>query len=198
MLTTEMSDATQPPAAPSGLEEICAFVNTLELPLDRPLRDALATPEQLRSWLAARGFSLKAVSEADWRRTLEVREALRQLLLNNSGEADEAELRAALRLLNAEAERAALRLHFAADGTARLEPASAGLDGFLADLFGSIYAAMHDGTWPRLKACCNDDCQWAFVDHSKNRSGKWCTMAVCGSRMKTRAYRQRQAARGST
>ncbi|MGH2778535.1 MAG: CGNR zinc finger domain-containing protein, partial [Actinomycetota bacterium] len=31
----------------------------------------------------------------------------------------------------------------------------------------------------------------AFYDHSKNRSGKWCTMRVCGNRAKTRAYRER-------
>jgi predicted RNA-binding Zn ribbon-like protein len=44
-----------------------------------------------------------------------------------------------------------------------------------------------------LKICTNDECQWAFYDHSRNRSGAWCTMAVCGNRMKGRAFRRRQA-----
>ncbi|HKC76276.1 MAG TPA: CGNR zinc finger domain-containing protein [Chloroflexota bacterium] len=44
----------------------------------------------------------------------------------------------------------------------------------------------------RLKICRNETCRWAFYDYSKNRSGAWCTMAVCGSRSKARTYRQRR------
>ncbi|HEX6654657.1 MAG TPA: CGNR zinc finger domain-containing protein, partial [Candidatus Limnocylindria bacterium] len=33
-----------------------------------------------------------------------------------------------------------------------------------------------------------------FFDRSRNRSGTWCTMAVCGSRMKSRSYRSRRRA----
>ena len=62
----------------------------------------------------------------------------------------------------------------------------------LARLFAIILAAHIDGTWPRLKACRNDICRWAFYDTSKNQSGHWCSMAICGSRRKTRAYRARQ------
>src|SRR5256885_5523159 len=47
-------------------------------------------------------------------------------------------------------------------------------------------SAMTDGTWARLKACRNDQCQKAFYDTSKNRSGAWCSMAGCGSRLKDR------------
>ena len=51
---------------------------------------------------------------------------------------------------------------------------------------------MENDTWPRLKACRDDTCQWAFYDHSKNRSGHWCSMEVCGSRHKARQYRERR------
>src|SRR5207237_71821 len=51
-----------------------------------------------------------------------------------------------------------------------------------------------DGTWARIKACRNDRCQKAFYDTSKNRSGAWCSMAGCGSRLKARAYRHRRTA----
>jgi len=60
-------------------------------------------------------------------------------------------------------------------------------------LLATMYDAMATGTWVRLKACTNDECQWAFYDHSRNRSGAWCTMAVCGNRMKGRAFRRRHA-----
>jgi predicted RNA-binding Zn ribbon-like protein len=52
---------------------------------------------------------------------------------------------------------------------------------------------MANGTWERLKACAlHDTCEWAFYDWSKNRSGTWCDMKVCGNRSKARAYRERQ------
>jgi predicted RNA-binding Zn ribbon-like protein len=51
---------------------------------------------------------------------------------------------------------------------------------------------MADGSWSRVKACQNDTCRWLFVDGSRNRSRTWCTMAICGSRMKSRAYRARR------
>jgi predicted RNA-binding Zn ribbon-like protein len=50
---------------------------------------------------------------------------------------------------------------------------------------------MADGTWHRLKAC--RQCAWAYYDYSKNRSATWCSMAICGNRTKTRAYRRRRS-----
>jgi predicted RNA-binding Zn ribbon-like protein len=50
---------------------------------------------------------------------------------------------------------------------------------------------MLDGSWPRLKACAADNCQWAFYDHSRNHSRVWCSMDVCGNREKVRSYRER-------
>ena len=57
-----------------------------------------------------------------------------------------------------------------------------------------VHAAIADGTWSRLKACREPTCEWAFYDYTKNRSGAWCTMDVCGNRAKARAYRERRAA----
>jgi predicted RNA-binding Zn ribbon-like protein len=62
----------------------------------------------------------------------------------------------------------------------------------VAPIVAIVYEAMVDGTWERLKVCPADDCQWAFYDESKNRSGTWCDMAVCGNRAKVRAYRERR------
>jgi predicted RNA-binding Zn ribbon-like protein len=58
-----------------------------------------------------------------------------------------------------------------------------------------VAAAMADGTWPRLKVCLADDCQWAFYDLSRNRSAVWCDMRVCGNRHKVRAFRERHEAK---
>ena len=76
----------------------------------------------------------------------------------------------------------------------RFEPTAGGVDGALGHIVAAIHAAIAEGTWDRLKACERDICRWAFYDHSKNRSGHWCSMAVCGQREKNRrAYRRRRA-----
>ena len=57
--------------------------------------------------------------------------------------------------------------------------------------------AQRDGTWARLKACNNPDCQWAYYDRSHAGRGAWCDMAVCGNRMKNRNLRSRRSAGGA-
>jgi predicted RNA-binding Zn ribbon-like protein len=92
------------------------------------------------------------------------------------------------------APRAGMRMRFDPRGTPGLEPDATGVDAALARLLAIVATARADGTWPRLKACREDTCQWAFYDQSKNRSGRWCTMDVCGNRSKARAYRTRRGA----
>jgi len=40
----------------------------------------------------------------------------------------------------------------------------------------------------RLRACANDECTQFLVDHSRPGTAKWCSMAVCGNRMKARTH----------
>jgi predicted RNA-binding Zn ribbon-like protein len=42
----------------------------------------------------------------------------------------------------------------------------------------------------RVKQC--PGCGWLFLDMSRNRSRRWCTMQVCGNRAKARRYYERQ------
>jgi predicted RNA-binding Zn ribbon-like protein len=44
----------------------------------------------------------------------------------------------------------------------------------------------------RIKTCPGENCGWKFVDRSKNRSRRWCDMAVCGNLVKARVYRARK------
>jgi predicted RNA-binding Zn ribbon-like protein len=178
---------TKPPA-PGQLALVQAFVNTNNLERER---DRFATPSQLRAWLVEHHLLDPAatVDEADCRRTLGVREALRALLLANNGAPYDAET---TEVLNRAARRARLVVSFDESGRATLEPAAPDVDGALGKLLAGVYTTMAEGTWHRLKACRDDACQWAFYDASKNRSGAWCTMAECGNRAKARAYRERK------
>ncbi|WP_436532333.1 CGNR zinc finger domain-containing protein [Actinoplanes sp. HUAS TT8] len=40
----------------------------------------------------------------------------------------------------------------------------------------------------RLRACANAECRLFLIDRSKSNSARWCSMAVCGNRMKARRH----------
>ena len=175
--------------APGELELVRRFVNTLELDSGD---DELSSPAALQDWLKAnlriRGG---AATSSDLHSARQLREAIRELLLENNGMNTRKE--AALTLSRA-ASRARLALRFDPTGRARLEPTAGGVAGALGRLVAVVAAAMADGSWSRLKACRADECGWAFYDSARNRSRHWCSMAVCGNRTKARAYRRRHAA----
>jgi predicted RNA-binding Zn ribbon-like protein len=56
------------------------------------------------------------------------------------------------------------------------------------------------GPLDRIKQCPTDEgCSWLFVDTTKNRSRRWCSMDDCGSQIKARRQTdQRRAARRRT
>jgi predicted RNA-binding Zn ribbon-like protein len=171
-----------------GLELVRAFVNTADVN-DRT--DQLRDLRTLRAWLRKRGLidSRAVLAPGDLERAVEVREALRDLI---EGRSHGIPINNALRSLNVRSEHAVARVSFDREGEPQLVPATGGLDGALAHLFGTIHAAALEGTWTRMKVCAADDCRWAFYDRSKNHSGTWCNMAVCGNRAKARSYRERR------
>ena len=178
--------------APGQLALVQALVNT-QHGQGRYAHVELTSPEQLRAWLVAHRLLAAGtpVTPGDFRRVLQLREALRSLLgANNERETPASQVD----VLNRLASNAPLTVRVQHDGVPTLEPDIAGVDGAIARLVGIVFTAMTDGTWARLKACRNERCQKAFYDTSKNRSGAWCSMAGCGSRFKARAYRHRRAA----
>jgi predicted RNA-binding Zn ribbon-like protein len=177
--------------APGALEHVRAFVNTVDIEQGT---EALSSPPALIEWLRERELldAGASATELDLRHAVELREALRAILLahNGGGEVPAA----AARTLDETAARADLQLRFLADGTPVIGPRAAGVDGALGRLLGIVNDAVSHGHWGRLKACREHSCEWAFYDHTKNRSGAWCNMQVCGNRAKARAYRERRTA----
>jgi predicted RNA-binding Zn ribbon-like protein len=75
----------------------------------------------------------------------------------------------------------------------RLEPRSRhGFEGLRGAIASRVYNAVQNGEWRRLKACRKPTCLFAFFDKSKNGSGTWCDMAVCGNRVKAQRRRSRE------
>ena len=68
------------------------------------------------------------------------------------------------------------------------------------DLSGVLWPVAHaatelltSGPLGRVKNCAG--CNWLFVDESKNRSRRWCSMEECGTHAKMRRYVARRAAK---
>jgi predicted RNA-binding Zn ribbon-like protein len=177
------------PTLPGDLQLVMDLVNSLDV---EPNTDEIAEVAGLRSWLLEREVLSPAEAErvdaADVARVGDFREAVRALLRANHG--DPLDPRA-LAVLDAEARRPALGVHFTADGSARLVPAGEGADRLVARVLGAIAAADVEGNWRRLKVCAEDSCAWAYYDLSRNGSRAWCSMRVCGNRAKARRHRTR-------
>lgn len=180
-------------AAPSPLILVQDFVNTL----DREGGvEELTDRTTLKTWLADRGVldESEPVTDADVLKAKELREGFRNALIaNHQGHPDPD----AIDAINHIARNARLYVQLHPGGTSSLESDALGVDRALGRLLAIAYTSMADGTWSRLKICRRDQCQWAFYDHSKNRSGNWCSMAVCGNKEKAAAYRARHAQHAS-
>lgn len=177
--------------APGRLELVQAFVNTNDI---EQRRDKFRTREGMRAWLGDHGLidGGDDVSEAGFARTLEVRESLRALAAaNNAGRLD----LDALGRLNRTARQTRLYVQFGEGGEGWLETPDEGIDRAVGVVLGIVLEAIKDGSWPRMKACRRDACNWLFFDHSKSGSSIWCSMDQCGNRMKTAAYRRRKEKR---
>lgn len=197
--------------APGRLELVREFVNSVDL---ESREEDLGSPAALVAWLRERSLlpagaddgagagvsgapgepSACDATDADLRRAHELREALRELLLAHHADADVPPA-SAVAVVESAARRARIELRFTGPaGAASVVPARPGVDGALGELLAIVAAAQADGTWDRLKACPWDTCKWAFYDHSRNRSGVWCSMKVCGNRAKAASFRQRRRA----
>jgi predicted RNA-binding Zn ribbon-like protein len=177
--------------APGELEHVRAFVNTIDL---EEGTEELSGRDELAGWLVHHELAPAGLvaTSADVEHAVGLREALRAVLLaHNADGFVHGDVAAAL---DRAAARSDLRLRFDKTGSGTLEPEAGGVDGAIGRLLAIVHRSAADGTWSRLKACRDETCAWAFYDHTKNRSGAWCNMAVCGNRAKARAYRERRGA----
>jgi predicted RNA-binding Zn ribbon-like protein len=184
-------DGNNPKLAPGPLALVQDFVNTRNYLYGG---DLLGDAEEATRRLTERGLLKKgeSVGESERRRLVSLREALRGLLLVHNGAGEpgpDAEE------LNGLVTSAALGVRFRADGRPALEPAAGDspAERVVARLLAEVIRAEGEGKWERLKACRNEGCRWAFYDASKNRSGRWCNMDICGARHKMRTYRERKS-----
>ncbi len=177
--------------APGELALVQAFVNTRDLEDERDL----GTPEELVAWLTEHGLVEAGApsTSGDLLRALELRESIRDMLSANNGLPLDSEHQDKLDRCCDDLH-VHMRVRFGrGDRPLFLEPEEGGVSGALGKLLAICFEAMLNGTWPRFKACAKHSCRWAFYDYSRNHSATWCSMQVCGNRVKVSRYRERAA-----
>ncbi len=177
-----MTSATKP--VPAELETLRTFINSAS---PEESLDLLAGPDALEEWCAKSGLCADAPPQ-DLTRLRSFREALRGVLEVNAGTREASSAWASVEPF---ARGASYGIRIDVSGSPALEPAGHGAERTIAALLAIVYDAMRRGYWPRLKACRKESCRWAYYDRSKNGSGVWCDMAVCGNRMKAKRRRNR-------
>lgn len=157
-------------------------------------RDRLATPAAFQAWAAARDWpAADRPDAAGLDRIHALRDALH--LLGDAQARGEALPAAAVAILSAAwVEAQAARRVVLADGriTVTDEAPEDWRRLYHRIVEDSVRLFGGDGL-DRLKLCGAADCGWLFLDHSKNRSRRWCTMADCGTLTKVRRFRARKA-----
>ncbi len=170
------------------------FLNTVGNQLNaEKRRDYFAVPEDVMLWAKAAGLRVKGkrgFEEADLRRVRGFREALyrifrAQLENEEAGAGDLALLNRALRRLRATTKLVQRKEGFAWRGKLR---AADQLLGLVAESAAELLISRD---LDRVRMCADEECGWLFIDRSRSRPRKWCSMEDCGNRAKQRRYQER-------
>lgn len=178
------------------------FVNTADWAGRRIVTEHLETPGDIHSWAHRVGLDLAITSitgssagsddsEAVLDPIYEFRRRIREVLLQVV--AGRRPSSADVRLLNRK---------LAAAGSAPLLRAEAGglaykrsgtAEGDLeVPVAISVVELLTSGDRRLVKQCAGARCGWLFLDDSRNRSRRWCSMETCGNRSKVRAHYARK------
>jgi CGNR zinc finger/Putative stress-induced transcription regulator len=142
--------------------------------LDGVARDDLQDPKAARAWMTQRGL----VGGDDELAGLVAARAALQAVVR--GEASPSVLRGFV------------------DGVSLRPVATA--DGLDWEIFGPVTGAVRAVlAWDalritspgRLRPCANTECRLFLIDRSKPNTARWCSMAICGNRMKARRHYRR-------
>jgi len=180
------------------------FVNTVDTH-DTRLDDKLNGYSDLLWWALRVGMMdeaaaapLRAAAEADPARAEEVRAAaveLREALYRvfMAARAQEPADEADLSVLNREISRALghLRLVGADGGFGWGWEDGVQLERVLWPVVRDAAELLVSGELRRVGKCCGDNCDWLYLDTSRNRSRRWCDMQSCGNRAKARRHYHR-------
>ncbi|MFF4836224.1 CGNR zinc finger domain-containing protein [Streptomyces sp. NPDC001315] len=140
------------------------------------VQDQLADPEAAESWQRAHGGS---GTPAERRHLLQARDGLQEVV---RGSLPATSLTPLLRGVTSRPHLSPSGVSWELDAPAERRMA---VEAVLA------WSALQETMPGRLRACANPECRRFLLDRSKTNKGRWCSMAVCGNRMKARRHYQR-------
>jgi predicted RNA-binding Zn ribbon-like protein len=157
---------------------------------DTAPEDLLSSPLLLRDWLAAAGLvdSPPVLSEAEFARAIEVREAIYRLALASAigGRPSQDDVD----VINAAAAAAPVTVVLTQTGVRREGTA----DAIVATLTRAAVELLGGPDAARIRECADPPCTRLFVDTSRAGSRRWCEMSGCGNRTKAAGFRARHSA----
>lgn len=140
------------------------------------VQDQLADPEAAKSWQQAHGGR---GSTEERRHLVQARDALQGVVRGNQPAASLAPL---LKDITSRPHLSRTGLSWELDAPAERRMA---VEAIL------TWSALQETMPGRLRPCANSECQLFLLDRSKTNKARWCSMAVCGNRMKARRHYQR-------
>ncbi|KRQ93688.1 CGNR zinc finger domain-containing protein [Bradyrhizobium valentinum] len=193
-----MSKLSKQFKVPDELANLYDFANTLDVRhfthhgLQHPQGDELTNAKELAAWMRQRGLLLAnaRISPAMLATALELRTLIRDYIQRDPP--DRSRNKDSVRALNKLLKLFPLLATARDDGGMVLRAARDDALAGLSSVVAEFYDGSRNGTLDRLKMCASDECRRVFFDRSKPATRRWCMSSLCGNRMKTRNYRERQ------
>jgi predicted RNA-binding Zn ribbon-like protein len=193
-----MSKESRKFQVPDELANLYDFANTLDVRhfthrgVVHQQGDELGSPRELGAWMSQRGllFNSAKITSAMLEAALRLRAGVRDYLQRDP--AERGSDKEALRSLNEALKPFPLAVELRGKDGARLKATRDDALAGLSQLVAELYNGSRDGTLDRLKMCASDECRRVFFDRSKPATRRWCMSTLCGNRIKTRNYRERQ------
>ncbi|HEY7489454.1 MAG TPA: CGNR zinc finger domain-containing protein [Streptosporangiaceae bacterium] len=151
------------------------LLNTTPVVDGRP-RDELGTGDAGRRWLAAHS---QPVSDEEWQAVREARSMLQAVVRG------ERPASAVAPFVTGVGYRPAVEGDGIAWTLSLPEGRTAAARAVLA------WDAVRVSSPGRLRPCANSECRLFLIDRSRPNTARWCSMAICGNRMKARRYYER-------
>jgi predicted RNA-binding Zn ribbon-like protein len=171
------------------------FCNTEVIERGKSL-DLLATNDDLKAWASEAGFALgsEPMAPGAIEEALRLREAIKHLLAArlDARAPDQNDIDVVNAYFMPAPENKALKYH---EGSFQVvkKAANANLTALFTEIVQSLMELLVEQQYA-IKKCANPNCILHFIDKSRAQKRKWCSMEICGNRLKVAGHHQRSKA----
>lgn len=170
-------------------EPLCiAFANTVGSRRSEQPNEYLSTPTELARFVEKRGLGSPSIDNGLHREAIALRDAIYRTFSAVAAGRKAGE--SSLDLINVHLHQALDQVGIDADGWT-LSPIR-DAERFLMLAALSAAELLTSERVMRVRECADPECGWLFIDSSKNRSRRWCSMSDCGNLAKARRFQAKK------